>query len=552
MGAGCSELTSAALRGWFRFTGTGTGHAGPSEPGTSAIRGHPEKLARIHNGTAQQEVRAISVARCLATQPKRRNGRTTGIVMGCEEGTLTRPGAPPGVGRILIATGIGYALIVIDANAIFVAVNPMSVDFGTDLDGMHWILTAQFIAIAALTIPFGALSDRFGARRTFIGGLIWFAATSALSGASQNVLSMVACRLVQGVGAAAIVSSAVAYLAVAYGDHQGRPSAVATWTAVTAVVASLGAGLGGLLTAISWRLIFYVNVPLSIVCLTLLLGLPSQVAPRTGAKQDAVWQVFAAVMMFGLVGGIIEGAGPTGLEPHAYVLFGIGICGFVGLAFRISTTPQLSPIRNLLRTPGYRTGLAAGLFVNFVIYGLPSVISLYLATTLNWNAALVGAALLPLGITSAIIRVSTGPLMRRFGAQRLIVFGGVITAVSFATLALIEGTPPYLPPILGVLIGCGFGAAVVIPASSAVVVQSTDQALQGTGSGVLNAGRQASIALGIAVFGGIVDALGSVGGAFLYMGIIGVVLAIGTCLYTVRKGALDGSHGLRRDEPVAD
>ena len=456
--------------------------------------------------------------------------------------------APAGTRRILFATGIGFSLVGIDASAVTVAVNPIASGFGAGLDGVHWMLVSAVMVIAALTIPFGVLADRKSPRSVFLFGLVAFPGASLVSAVSVNVPMLVGSRALQGVGAAALISSSVAYLAVAYGDTPGRAPVVAAWTALGVIVASLGTALGGLLAALDWRLVFLPSVPLALLAFLLIQGTPriKPIPTPDAPRPDYVWQVLGAISLVGIVGGVIEGIGTESI-PAAMGMICVGVVAFAAVVWRIARHRQLESVRTLLCTHGYRTGFVANTYASFVIAALPASVSVYLASTLGWSIQTVGLALLPIGLTSALMRTVSGRLMSKFGPQRLIVTGACLTAVAFGLLGASSGTPSYQPLILAVLIGSGFGSAFMVPAATAVMVQATPDRMQGTGSGVLNATRQATLALGIATFGAFADVIGSVGEAFLYIGLVGCLASAATAVYISRAGSLEGATGTQPD-----
>lgn len=450
---------------------------------------------------------------------------------------MATPDRPPGVTRILTAAGIGYALCWLDLNALIVALVPMAQDLHADADQLHWIIQSPYLVVAALLIPIGGIADRVGARRVFIIGLASYGVASLLAGLSPNVGMLVVGRIAQGFGAAMLIGSAVAYLAVAYGDHPGRAPAIATWTAVVAFVGGFGSALGGMLATIDWRWIFLGSGVLSVVGLILLIGLPRTLAtPGSHQRQDIWWQVLASTAAVLIVACLTE-SGP-GIDAPALVMGVLGLVFVVAAVVRIARARSTGQERSLLTTPGYRTGLAVAVTVNLVIYALPVTISLYLAGSLRMSPLVIGFALLPIWVTNAALRLVVGRLMRTFGSRLMIVLGMGTGAASFAILAIVAGQPVYSPPVLVVLVGCGVAIAFAIPASVAVVVDAIPDELQGRGNGILNSARQAALAVGIATCSLFVDMAGTTGAAFLPIGVGGAAILVLVTAYALRPGAL--------------
>ncbi len=450
---------------------------------------------------------------------------------------MATPDRPPGVTRILTAAGIGYALCWLDLNALVVALVPMAEDLHADVDQIHWIIQSPYLVVAALLIPIGGVTDRVGARRVFITGLVAYGTASLLAGLSPNVEMLVVGRIAQGVGAAMLIGSAVAYLAVAYGDHPGRAPAIAMWTAVVAFVGGFGTALGGILATIDWRWIFLGSMALSVVGLVLLIGLPPTLAtPGSHQRQDIWWQVQASAAAVLIVACLTESGPRIDVPAIAMGLLGLALLAAAGV--RISRAGTTQHERSLLTTPGYRTGLAVAVTVNLVIYALPVTIALYLAGSLRWSPLVIGFALLPIWVTNAALRLVVGRLMRTFGSRLMIVLGMGAGAASFAILAIVAGQPVYSPPVLLVLVGCGVAISFAIPASVAVVVDAIPNELQGRGNGILNSARQAALAVGIATCSLFVDLAGTTGEAFLPIGVGGAVILVLVTAYALRPGGM--------------
>lgn len=444
------------------------------------------------------------------------------------------------IARILFATGIGYALIGIDASAVVVVLHRLGTDLNADLDAMHWIVSIPHLAIAGLTLPMGALADKIGPRKVFVAGLVLLGISYLVCALSTSVEMLSVGRIGQGIGDAAVVASALAYFAVAYGDKPGRPMAVAWWTAIGAIIAGFSSGMAGVLAIASWRWVFGICIPIVILCLILVIGLPHVESPNTPRRQSFGWQATGVIAIVGLVGFLIEA--DQNVEPHALVLGVIGLIFGVVSVWQLRRDRNAHDVRHLLRTPGYRTGFSVVALTNMMIYALPVTLALYLSGSLGWNALTVGYALLPLGLTSALVRFGCGPLMNRIGIKAMMVVGCMLAAGSFALLAVVHGRPPYDPWILVVVIGCGLAASVMVPSSAACLVQSTPDDMQGRGNGISGAGREAAVAVGIAVFSLFVDFANSPGPAFLQVGIAGALLSLIVGVYALRANSTAGFH----------
>src|SRR6266516_2142200 len=175
-----------------------------------------------------------------------------------------------GSGFPLAAAVLGFFMITLDAVVVNVALPSIRAGLGGGITGLQWVVDGYTLMFAALLLSAGSVSDRFGARRAFGAGLAVFVAASAASGLAPVIGALVAARFVQGAGAAVMMPSSMALIGQAYPDPVRRARAVAVWAMGGAVASSSGPLLGGLLTLVSWRLVFFINVPAGLVTLLLL------------------------------------------------------------------------------------------------------------------------------------------------------------------------------------------------------------------------------------------------------------------------------------------
>src|SRR5437867_6308618 len=182
-----------------------------------------------------------------------------------------RTGAPtPRFASTLVAALLGFFVITLDAVVVNVALPSIRRDLGASMSGLQWVVDGYTLLFAALLLSAGALSDRVGARRAVAAGLAVFVVASAACGLAPSLGALVVARFVQGVAAAVMMPSSMALIGQAYPDPVKRARAVAVWAMGGAIAASSGPVLGGLLSLVTWRLIFFINLPVGVVALILL------------------------------------------------------------------------------------------------------------------------------------------------------------------------------------------------------------------------------------------------------------------------------------------
>ena len=192
----------------------------------------------------------------------------------------------------LLALSLGYFMVILDATVVNVALPSLGRDLGGGVSGLQWVVDGYTLVFAGLLLSAGSLGDLLGGRRVFEGGLWLFTLASAACGLAPSVPVLVAARLLQGLGAALLVPSSLALLRAAYSDAADRARAVGVWGGVAGVGAASGPIVGGaLVAALSWRAVFFVNVPVGLVALLLAARhLPARTDPSDGGL-DPLGQV---------------------------------------------------------------------------------------------------------------------------------------------------------------------------------------------------------------------------------------------------------------------
>ena len=389
-------------------------------------------------------------------------------------------------------------MITLDAVVVNVALPSMRADLGGGITGLQWVVDGYTLMFAALLLSAGSLSDRFGARRAFSSGLAVFVLASAACGLAPAIGVLVAARFVQGGAAAVIMPSSMALIGQAYPDPLRRARAVAVWAMGGAVASCSGPVLGGVLTLVSWRLIFVINVPAGVV--TLLLLTRVQPSPRHPAPFDWAGQITAVLAMGGLTYGAIE-AGAAGFgAPRvvaAFVVAAIALAAFVAAQAR--GAHPMAPL-DLFRSRIFAVSAAVGFAFIVGYYGLPFVMSLYLQQLRGLSSLGTGVTFLPMMLIGAALTPFSARTAEKLGARVLITAGLISMTAGLVILAILpSSTPVWALAALMVLVG--LAGPLVMPPLTAVLLNSVPAHRAGTASGVFNTSRQVGGALAVAVFG---------------------------------------------------
>jgi MFS transporter, DHA2 family, methylenomycin A resistance protein len=398
----------------------------------------------------------------------------------------------------LAAAVLGFFVITLDAVVVNVALPSIRRDLGGGITGLQWVVDGYTLMFAALLLSTGALTDLVGARRAFGVGLAMFVVASAACGLAPSMGTLVVARFVQGAAAAVMMPSSMALIYQAYPDPARRARAIAMWAMGGAVASSSGPVLGGLLTLVTWRLIFFVNLPVGVVALILLAR--TERSPYRKVPFDWVGQVTAVLAMGGLTYGAIE-AGAAGFAAAQVVTaFAVAVVALAAfLAAQARGAHPMVPL-DLFRSRTVTVAVAVGFAFIVGYYGLPFVMSLYLQQLRGLSAFTTGVAFLPMMLVGAVLTPFSARIAERLGARALITAGLVVMTAGLAILGVVASSAPVWA-LAALMVLVGLAGPLVMPPMTAVLLNSVPAHRAGTASGVFNTSRQIGGALAVAVFG---------------------------------------------------
>jgi DHA2 family methylenomycin A resistance protein-like MFS transporter len=412
-----------------------------------------------------------------------------------------------GAGVTLAAAVLGFFVITLDAVVVNVALPSIRRDLGGGITGLAWVVDGYTLMFAALLLSAGALSDRIGARRAFAAGVVVFVVASAACGLAPSLAALIVARFAQGAAAAVMMPSSMALLGQAYPDPVKRARAIAVWAMGGAVASSSGPVLGGLLTLITWRLIFFINLPVAAVALLLLAR--TERSPHRAVPVDWVGQVTAVLAMGGLTFGAVEAGADGFTAPQVMGALAAVVALAAFLAAEARVAHPMVPL-DLFRSRTVSVANAVGFAFIVGYYGLPFVMSLYLQQLRGVSSLGTGLAFLPMMLVGAVLTPFSARIAERLGARALITGGLVLMTAGLVVLAVLSAsTPVWALAVLMALVG--LAGPLVMPPVTAVLLNSVPGPRAGTASGVFNTSRQVGGALGVAVF----DALLAQPGMFL-------------------------------------
>lgn len=421
-----------------------------------------------------------------------------------------------------MAVCLGYFMIILDTTIVTVALPAMRRDLHTGVSGLQWVVDGYTLLFATLLLAGGALGDRCGARRVFQLGQLLFVAASAACAVAPTVVVLVLARLLQGIGAALAVPASLALLRVTFEDVEDRARVVGIWGGIAGVAAAGGPVVGGILvSAVSWRAVFLVNVPIGLAGIALTAR---HVAAPEGRPRglDPVAQVVAITALAALTVSLIEGerAGwKSASVLTGFAVFLVGNASFVALE-RHSRDPML-PLA-LFRDSTFAGATLVGILINLGFYGELFVLNLYFQQVLGYSPVRAGVALLPQMAMAFIASPLSGRFTARVGGPRVTMLAGLcLGGAGLLGLIVSDVHTPYAMLVVP-LLAAGFGMAFTMPAATTAVVEAAPVERAGLASGVINAARQVGGVVGVAVLGDLVRAGSFVTGLHVAMAVAGV------------------------------
>ena len=448
---------------------------------------------------------------------------------------------------VVLAAVLGSGMAFLDGTAVNVALPALQRELGAGLAGLHWTVDAYLLTLSAFLLLGGSLGDLFGQRRTFVVGVVWFALASAACGFMSSTLGLTLARAFQGLGAAVLVPGSLALLRICIAEED-QGTAIGVWAGLSGVTTAIGPLLGGwLVQSVSWRAIFFLNLPLGAAAIWAALRYIPPTPGRAGVRLDVAGASAAALGIGGVTFALIEGpAGGWSIPAIAAAVVGVAaLFAFVPLERRPLAMLPLSLFRS-------RTFTAANLTTLTVYAGLSSAMFL-LAITLQQAAGYsplgAGAALLPVTVLLLVLSPSAGRLAQRFGARLPLSIGPAVVGLGLLLFLRVHANGSYVSDVLPGALVFAVGLAVTVAPLTGAVLSAVDASYAGIASGVNNAVARLAGLLGVAAVPWAAG-LASLGGPLDPQALVaGFHRAMGVCAALALAGGAVAAWGIRRPEP---
>jgi EmrB/QacA subfamily drug resistance transporter len=394
-------------------------------------------------------------------------------------------------------------MIMLDNTVVNVALPSIQKDLGASISGLEWTTSGYTLSFAVILATGGRLGDIFGRRLVFLIGVVIFALSSATAGLAPDQTALVVSRVVQGIGAGLMMPGTLSIITDAFPPHE-RGKAMGTWAGVSALALAIGPVLGGLLTEhVSWRAIFYLNVPVAIGAVTAtLFAVRESRDTSVGKEVDYLGVATLTTGLTALILALVEGnSWGWGSAPIVALLVGsiVGLAAFVFVEQRVK-----APIVQfeLLSNRNFLGASIVALIITFAMMGVFFFLALYMQNILGYSPLEAGVRFLPSTLMIVAVAPIAGRLADRFGPRWLMVGGLTLLTASLLSFTQIAVDSTYADLLLGFVL-LGIGIAMTMSPMTSAAMNAVPVQKAGVASGVLSMFRMIGGSLGVAVTGAI-------------------------------------------------
>ena len=401
---------------------------------------------------------------------------------------------------VLAATVLGSGIAALDATVVGIALPAIGRDFHVGEASLQWVVDAYTLSLAGLLLLGGTLGDRYGRRKVFIIGTVWFALASLLCGVAPDATTLILARALQGVGAALLTPGSLAILQASF-VADDRSKAIGAWSGLGGLATAVGPFVGGwLISAVSWRLVFFINLPVAAAVVAITARhVPESKAPDETGRLDIPGAITITGALVGITYGLI--AAPADGWTSATVL-GMLLGGLVLLgAFLYIESHVKDPMLPL--TVFASRQFSAANAVTFVVYAALGGILFLLPTVLQEAAGYSplesGAALLPVTVIMLLLSARSGALAARIGPRLQMTAGPLVIAAGLLLLIRATGSGGYLTDVLPAVLVFGFGLAINVAPLTSTAMSAVPAEHSGIASAVNNDVARAAGLIAVAV-----------------------------------------------------
>lgn len=411
---------------------------------------------------------------------------------------------------ILVAAILGSGIAGIDATVVNVALPAIGKSLGADFAGLQWTVTAYTLTLASFILTGGSLADRFGRRRIFVIGIVWFALASLLCGLATGVNTLIAARALQGIGGALLTPGSLAMIQGSFAA-QDRARAIGAWSGFSGIATAIGPFVGGwLVEQISWRWVFLINAPFAVVAVWLTVRhVPESRNPGAPRRLDIAGALLGVLALGGVTYALVESPSQGATAPP---VISAAVAGLVAAgAFVLTEHRRRAPMLplDIFRSRQF----SAANLVTFTVYGgfgaVFFLLIIQLQVVARYSPIAAGASILPITVIMLALSARSGALAYRIGPRLQMSVGPVVCALGLVLMRRIGTDVSYLVDVFPGVAVFGLGLAIMVAPLTATALAAAPAEHAGLASGVNNAVARAAGLLAIAVL----PALSGIGGA---------------------------------------
>ncbi|MGW3463142.1 MFS transporter [Streptomyces olivaceoviridis] len=391
---------------------------------------------------------------------------------------------------ILLTTVLGSSMAMLDSTVVNVALPRIGQDLDASLAALQWTVNAYMVTLAGLILLGGSLGDRYGRRKIFVLGIVWFAAASLLCGLAPTSGILIAARALQGIGGALLTPGSLALIQASF-HPDDRSRAVGLWSGFGGIGAAVGPFLGGwLVTGPGWRWVFLLNVPVALLCAPIALRhVPESADQRAHGRFDVLGAALGALSLALLTYALIEARGGS---------LAVALTGAAGLAAAVAFVhverhrpdPMLPP--DIFASRQFTAVNLVTLCVYAAFGGFFFLTALQLQVVAGYSPLAAGTALLPTTALMLLFSSGSGALADRTGPRLPLTVGPLLCAVAMLLMLRVGKGADYLTDVLPALLVMGAGMVTLVAPLTATVLASVDSARAGLASGINNAAARAA------------------------------------------------------------
>jgi EmrB/QacA subfamily drug resistance transporter len=399
----------------------------------------------------------------------------------------------------LVAICTGTFMLLVDVTIVNVALPDIATDLRTSFTELQWVVDIYALALAAFVLGAGSLADLFGRRKLYLIGLVLFALASLACGLAPNAGFLIAARGVQGIGGAIMFATTIALINTSY-EGRDRGTAFGVWGAVVGASAALGPILGGALTELSWRWIFFVNLPVCVLAVALTVTAVHEArqpgAPRPDVPGIALFTLGAGAVVFGLVRAAADGWGHA--QAWGPIAGGLVVLA-VWVVVELRRPAPMLDVR-LFRSRSFSGIMLGALVLNGAAFAELIYISLWVQSIGGLSPLQAGCVFFPLSALSFGVAGAGGRWLQTL-PPRFVLGGGLLLIGAGGLLMMFVDANSTWRVLVAGLAVLGVGVGMANPTLASAALAAVPRERSGMASGAVNTARQFGLAVGIAVLG---------------------------------------------------